>query len=70
MNNQQPTASQRKDRLYGQLSTKLEQLKKANMKTTDLMELFQNDLDAMRTFAGIQAAQWVWASIPTDCLLD
>ena len=51
------SATQRKDRLYGQLASSLQLLKQHSARTTDLVEDLQGDLDAMRTFAGIHAAQ-------------
>ena len=53
------SAAQRKDRLYAQLAAHLARLKQHSAQTTDLVESFQSDLDAMRTFAGIHAAQYV-----------
>lgn len=54
------SAAQRKDRLYAQLSASLVRLKQSATRTTDLVEALQNDLDAMKTFTGIHAAQWVF----------
>lgn len=51
------SAAQRKDRLYAQLSASLVRLKQSATRTTDLVEALQNDLDAMKTFTGIHAAQ-------------
>lgn len=51
------SAAQRKDRLYAQLSASLVRLKQSATRTTDLVEVLQNDLDAMKTFTGIHAAQ-------------
>ena len=53
---QLPNVLQSKQRLYSQLARRLGDLKQQNMKTTDLIEIFQNDLEAMKTFTGIQAA--------------
>ena len=53
------SATQRKDRLYAQFASSLQLLKQHSARTTDLTEELQADLDAMRTFAGIHAAQWV-----------
>ncbi|KAL5536941.1 hypothetical protein ACEPAF_764 [Sanghuangporus sanghuang] len=53
------SATQRKDRLYGQFASSLQHLKQHSARTTDLMENLQGDLDAMRTFAGIHAAQFM-----------
>lgn len=54
------SAAQRKDRLYAQLSASLVRLKQSATRTTDLVEALQNDLDAMKTFTGIHAAQSVF----------
>jgi hypothetical protein len=51
------SAIQKKERLYAQLATNFKQLKQNMARTTDLFEELQGDLDAMRTFAGIHAAQ-------------
>ena len=51
------SVNQRKDRLYAQLSSTLVRLKHSAARTTDLMEALQADLDSMKTFAGIHAAQ-------------
>lgn len=57
----QPTnATVRKDRLYSQLAASLKRLKQQEARSTDLMGVLQADLDAMRTFAGIHAAQCVF----------
>ena len=53
------SVTQRKDRLYAQLASSMQRLKQASARTTDLTESVQEDLDAMRTFAGIHAAQCV-----------
>ncbi|KAH8116415.1 hypothetical protein DFH11DRAFT_1580440 [Phellopilus nigrolimitatus] len=53
------SATQRKDRLYGQFASSLMALKHNATRTTDLIEGLQGDLDAMRTFAGIHAAQFM-----------
>ena len=53
------SATQRKDRLYAQLSSGLVRLKQSSTRTTDLVEGLQNDLEAMKTFSGIHAAQCV-----------
>jgi len=56
----QPTnATQAKDRLYAQLSTSLKNMSRAVGQTADLFEQLQVDLDAMRTLAGIHAAQFM-----------
>ena len=51
------SAVQKKERLYAQLASNFKQLKQNMARTTDLFEELQGDLDAMRTFAGIHAAQ-------------
>ncbi len=53
------SATQRKDRLYAQFAANLQRLKQVSTRTTDLTEVLQGDLDSMRVFAGIHAAQWV-----------
>jgi hypothetical protein len=54
----QPTsATQAKDRLYAQLATSLKNTSRTIGHTADLFEQLQLDLDAMRTLAGIHAAQ-------------
>jgi len=56
----QPTnATQAKDRLYAQLATSLKNMSRAVGLTADLFEQLQVDLDAMRTLAGIHAAQFM-----------
>ncbi|TDL23662.1 hypothetical protein BD410DRAFT_802459 [Rickenella mellea] len=52
-------ANQRKDRLYAQLASNLKLLKQNAARTTDLAECLQEDLLAMRTFAGVHAAQFM-----------
>jgi hypothetical protein len=54
---QPPNATQAKDRLYAQLATSLKHMSRAVGQTADLFEQLQVDLDAMRTLAGIHAAQ-------------
>lgn len=51
------SAIQRKDRLYGQLASSIQLLKQHSTRTTDLVEGLQGDLDAMKTFTAIHAAQ-------------
>ncbi|KAI5123547.1 hypothetical protein M0805_006706 [Coniferiporia weirii] len=53
------SANQRKDRLFAQFASNLQLLKQHSAQTTDLVEGLQGDLDAMRTFAGIHAAQFM-----------
>ncbi|KAI0060941.1 hypothetical protein BV25DRAFT_1806358 [Artomyces pyxidatus] len=59
MNSQaQPTsATQAKERNYAHLANSLTRLSRAMGQTADLFEQLQVDLDAMRTLAGIHAAQ-------------
>jgi len=52
-------ATQTKDRLYAQLATSLKNMSRAVGKTADLFEQLQVDLGAMRTLAGIHAAQFM-----------
>jgi hypothetical protein len=52
-------ATQAKDRLYAQLATSLKRMSRAVGYSADLFEQLQVDLDAMRTLAGIHAAQYV-----------
>lgn len=52
-------ATQKKERLYGQLAQGFALLKQHSARTTDLMEDVQEDLDAIRTFSGMHAAQCV-----------
>ncbi|KII87446.1 hypothetical protein PLICRDRAFT_112626 [Plicaturopsis crispa FD-325 SS-3] len=60
MSTQQPTsATQAKDRLYGQLSASLSRMSRAIGNTADLFEHLQSDLDAMRVLAGLHAAQFM-----------
>lgn len=54
-------ATQKKERLYGQLASGFALLKQHTARTTDLMEDVQTDLDAIRTFSGMHAAQCVHA---------
>ena len=51
------SAEQRKDRLYAQMAASLQRLRQHVGQTTDLVEGLQGDLDAMRTFTGLHAAQ-------------
>lgn len=54
----QPTsATQAKDRLYGQLARSLGRMSGTIGKTADLLELLQVDLDAMKRLGGLHAAQ-------------
>jgi len=46
-----------KDRLYAQLAASLGRMSRAVAKTGDLCEQLQVDLNAMRTFAGLDAAK-------------
>lgn len=59
MNVSQPTnATQAKDRLYAQLAISLGRMSRAIGQTADLCEELQVDLQAMRTFAGLDAAKY------------
>jgi hypothetical protein len=51
------SATQAKDRLYGQISGNLTRMSHALSQTADLFEHLQVDLDAMRVLAGLHAAQ-------------
>jgi hypothetical protein len=53
-------ATQAKDRLYSQLASSLTRMSRAIGQTADLCEQLQVDLYAMRTFAGLDAAKWVY----------
>jgi len=57
--NQPTSATQANDRLYAQLATSLKNMCRAVGQTADLFEQLQVDLDAMRTLAGIHAAQFM-----------
>ncbi|KAJ8698462.1 hypothetical protein PTI98_005168 [Pleurotus ostreatus] len=52
-------ATQAKERLYGQLAASLARMSRAITQTTDLCEQLHADLNAMRTFAGLDAAKSV-----------
>ncbi|KAK0488897.1 hypothetical protein IW261DRAFT_380576 [Armillaria novae-zelandiae] len=53
------SATQAKDRLYGQLASSLGRLNRSISTTADLCEQLQVDLQAMRTFAGLDAAKFI-----------
>lgn len=62
--NAAPTnATQAKDRLYTQLSSSIGRMTRAVSQTADLCEQLQVDLQAMRTFAGLDAAKYVRAFV-------
>ncbi|KAJ7577540.1 hypothetical protein C8J56DRAFT_753306, partial [Mycena floridula] len=52
-------ATQAKDRLYTQLAATMGRMTWAMSQTADLCEQLQIDLDAMRTFAGLEAAKFM-----------
>ncbi|PFH51056.1 hypothetical protein AMATHDRAFT_143619 [Amanita thiersii Skay4041] len=52
-------ATQAKDRLYAQLSQSLGRMTRAIGHTADLCEQLQVDLQAMRTFAALDAAKFM-----------
>ncbi|KAG5719615.1 hypothetical protein E4T56_gene8962 [Termitomyces sp. T112] len=52
-------ATQAKDRLYAQLAASFTRMSRAIGRTADLCEQLQVDLDAMRTFAGLDAAKFM-----------
>ncbi|KIL65539.1 hypothetical protein M378DRAFT_38863, partial [Amanita muscaria Koide BX008] len=52
-------ATQAKDRLYTQLAQSLGRMTRAFSRTADLCEQFQVDLQAMRTFAALDAAKFM-----------
>ncbi|KAG7443633.1 uncharacterized protein BT62DRAFT_1008993 [Guyanagaster necrorhizus] len=53
------SATQAKDRLYAQLASSLGRLNRSISTTADLCEQLQIDLQAMRTFAGLDAAKFI-----------
>ncbi|KAF7432953.1 hypothetical protein PC9H_004897 [Pleurotus ostreatus] len=55
-------ATQAKERLYGQLAASLARMSRAITQTTDLCEQLHADLNAMRTFAGLDAAKFMAVS--------
>ncbi|KAJ3745752.1 hypothetical protein DFH05DRAFT_1395656 [Lentinula detonsa] len=66
---QVPTgATQAKERLYTQLAGSFGRMNRALVQTSNLCELLQTDLDAMRTFVGLDAAMLmtVAASLNVD----
>ncbi|KAF9077966.1 hypothetical protein BDP27DRAFT_1310497 [Rhodocollybia butyracea] len=66
---QAPTgATQAKDRLYTQLAGSFGRMNRALLQTSNLCELLQMDLHAMRTFVGLDAATFmtVAASLNPD----
>jgi len=52
-------ATQAKDRLYAQLAHSLGRMTRAVSRTADLCEQLQVDLQAMRTFAALDAAKFM-----------
>ncbi|KAJ3838157.1 hypothetical protein F5878DRAFT_182431 [Lentinula raphanica] len=52
-------AIQAKERLYTQLAGSFGRMNRALVQTSNLCELLQMDLHAMRTFVGLDAAMWV-----------
>ncbi|KAF8629083.1 hypothetical protein AX15_003577 [Amanita polypyramis BW_CC] len=52
-------ATQAKDRLYAQLAQSLNRMTRAVGRTADLCEQLQVDLQAMRTFAALDAAKFM-----------
>jgi hypothetical protein len=53
------SAVQTKEKLYGQLAASLNRMSRAISQTADLCDVLQVDLNAMRTFAGLDAAKYV-----------
>jgi len=51
-------ATQAKDRLYSQLASSFGRMNRALSQTAGLCESLQVDLEAMRIFAGFDAARW------------
>ena len=51
------SATQAKERLYSQLAGSIGRMSRAMSRTADLCEELQVDLQAMRTFAGLDAAK-------------
>ena len=51
------SATQAKERLYSQLASSIGRMSRAISHTADLCEQLQVDLQAMRTFAGLDAAK-------------
>ncbi|KAI0033672.1 hypothetical protein K488DRAFT_84709 [Vararia minispora EC-137] len=62
MSNQTTSATQAKDRQYAQLAMSLNRLARSVGQTVDMFEHLQVDLDAMRTLAGLHAAQFMAAA--------
>lgn len=61
-----PSAVQTKERLYGQLASSLGRMTRAMTQTADLCEQLQFDLHAMRVFAGLDAAKYVFLAFYID----
>lgn len=59
MNAAPTNATQTKERLYTQLAGSLGRMSRAIGQTADLCEQLQVDLQAMRVFAGLDAAKYV-----------
>ncbi|KAF5361756.1 hypothetical protein D9756_002573 [Leucocoprinus leucothites] len=58
MSSSMPTSAvHTKEKLYAQLASSLGRMSRAIGQTTDLCEMLQVDLHAMRTFAGLDAAR-------------
>ncbi|EKM81954.1 hypothetical protein AGABI1DRAFT_55066 [Agaricus bisporus var. burnettii JB137-S8] len=53
------SAVQTKEKLYGQLAASLNRMSRAISQTADLCDMLQVDLNAMRTFAGLDAAKFM-----------
>lgn len=71
MNAAPTSATQAKDRLYAQLAGSLGRMSRAVSQTADLCEQLQVDLHAMRTFAGLDAAKYVFNPlIDLGCLIN
>ena len=51
------SATQAKERLYSQLASSIGRMSRAISHTADLCEQLQVDLQAVRTFAGLDAAK-------------
>jgi hypothetical protein len=57
----QPSATETKERLYAQLAGSLGRMTRAMSQTADLCEQLQFDLHAMKVFAGLDAAKYIFA---------
>ena len=59
MNAPPSSATAAKDRLYAQLAASFGRLNRSISRTADLCDELQDDLQATRTFAGLDAAKFV-----------